>query len=617
MQFIWAFPQAVSRRGVTVALFSILVTTAVSGSQSLENSGSTTVRGVVLDSETKKPILHATVYVDRDDSASGNDTAEQQPTPDDQGKRQVTDSDGSFSFQGLGFNSHTFDVAKDGYVSATPGRAYSPGDGGQFSVYEVHVGPGTGEIRLFLTPAAKIQGRVVSEAGQPMKNMLVTLYTGVVEDGRTMWRRGKVVPTDGNGFYSFANLEPGIYVVLTDWVFDNDPDPPHGTDCGTMKFTPTGGYPPAANPGVLNFAGTRPIHLGAGHIETTDFKLSHREFQTVTWLHNGELSPQSFRTLRDGNGRNLRMVSPPESHCGRSMPEKVEPGIASPPQNMLINGRETIHLPDGDYTLLTGSGFPKDKLDGQSTSPRLGYYAHFTVAGKPLTLSYPTRPARSEPAVTFRIQEEGRPDGIPPILEAVAGSALWLTRADPLPEYTRPIPLMRAQDNNWVFYLEAGSYWVHPGDLGTAYDGTHVCIASVTAAGADMSREPLVVGLDGRGPELQLTATYHCGILHLDYGPANSNEERYGVVRSFYGFLVPQFSAFETVHKFLFESGHPQEITLGNLLPGHYKFYVSPGERSFAFRENSDVPADLGPGQEVWLKPGEKIDVSVADPPEE
>jgi len=87
-------------------------------------------------------------------------------------------------------------------------------------------------------------------------------------------------------------------------------------------------------------------------------------------------------------------------------------------------------------------------------------------------------------------------------------------------------------------------------------------------------------------------------------------------VRSFYGLLVPQFSAFETLHSFLFEPGRPQEITVGNLTPGHYKFYVSSRERGFAFRETNNAPADLGTGEDVWLKADEKADVSVAEPPE-
>ena len=613
----WASLKRGVRFRLSTALLGLLIAAPPAGCATLQNDWSVTVRGVVLDSETKLPIPHATLLVDRDPSSTPDQTSRERAARD-RGQRLTAGSNGHFAISGIAFGSHFFNAAKDGYISATiRSTLYQLEATPLFSTYEVQVGPTMGEIRLFLTPAAKIQGRVISESGQPMKNVYLTLYHGVVEDGRTMWQRARVLGTDAKGFYSFPDLAPGSYVVLSDWIFDNDPDPPHGSDCGATNFKPTGGFPPAANPGVLDFSAAQPIRLAAGHVETANLKLPHREFQTVTWIHNSELSPRSFRTLRDRNGRNLQMVSPPESHCGRFMPETLEKGSASPPENALINGRETIRVPDGDYTLLTGSGFPKDERESMSTLPRLGYYAHFAVAGKPLTLSYPNRPARSEPAVTFHIQCDRIANEVPCKAEDVAGSALWLTHADPLPEFTRPIVLNRSRDSKWVFYLEAGSYWVHTGDLGSAYAPADSCVTSVTAGGADMSREALVVGLDGKGPQLQVTTSRHCGIVHLNYAPPNPNQERYGVSRPFYGYLVPMFSAFETVHSFLFVPGRPQQITVGRLVPGHYQFYVAPHQRSFAFRETRDVAPDLGPGQDVWLKPDEKVDVSVVEPPEE
>jgi hypothetical protein len=306
------------------------------------------------------------------------------------------------------------------------------------------------------------------------------------------------------------------------------------------------------------------------------------------------------------------------------MPITAQPG----------SGRETIHLPEGQYTFLTGSGVAKSGDDAKFRGPRLGNYAHFTVAGKSLTLSYSQVPARWDPAVPVHVQidmgaEGGRCTGL--TSSAFSGSGyddgkpsyhtLWLTRADALPVYERLIPLSRSLDNKDVFYsLEPGRYWVHavePGESGPFAAQTNTYVASVTAGGVDMAKEPLVVGLDGTAPPLEVTARYHCGILHVKYGPANPYQDRYGIVRSFYGFLVPQFSAFETVHSFLFEPGRPQEITVGNLTPGHYKFYVSSRERGFAIRENTKVPADLGPGEDVWLKADERFDVSVTEPPVE
>lgn len=632
----WAFRKPIPHLGFAAALLSVMVAVPVAGCSGFQlDSDTTTVRGVVLDSVTKKPVAHATVYFDREPPPPPDAPGPLNTAPEREGRQQTTDSAGRFAFRGVDFQSHYIKVGGDGYVSASRGRVRFPQIADLYSSYEVRVGPKMDDIELYLAPAAKIQGRVTSEAGQPMKNALLTLYTGVVQDGRTMWRRGKVLATDGNGYYTFPNLEPGAYVVMSTWMFDNDPDPPHGTDCGTMSFTPTGGYPPAANPGVLDFTQAQPVHVAAGHVATANLRLPHQDFQTVTWVHNAQLAPGSFRNLVDRNGRSLKIVSPPQSHCGRSMPETVIAGPASPPNNILVNGRETIHLPDGDYNVFTGTGLAKNDAGRQYARPKPGYFAHFTVAGKPVTFSPPLLPMRTVPSVAVHTKINMRPDGIP--CAATTTSAytpvtyddgkpswhtIWLTRADPLPEYTKPSSLMLSTESKWVFFsLQPGKYWVHAVEPDDYYgpgaaDQANTYIASVTAGGVDMAKEPLVVGLDGTAPPIEVTARNHCGVLQMTYAPANPNQNRYGVVRTFYGLLVPQFSAFETIRSFLFEPGLPQTISVGNLTPGHYKFYVSPHERDFPFRESNSVPADLGPGQDVWLKPGANVDVTVVEPHE-
>ena len=626
--------QAIASFGAVAAFLSVLLLTAQRARcQSVEDSWTTTVRGVVLDSVTKKPVPQAVVYVDRDPPEPRNSAFHRGEDGTDGGQQQTTGPDGRFASQGLTFSAHYFKVAKEGYIPNTPGR-FQPGVNRPYSSYEVHVGPKMEETRFFLTPAAKIEGRVLSESGEPMKNILLTLLSGVVEDGRTIWRRDSVLPTDSDGNYSFPNLAPGAYVVLSDWMFDNDPEPAHGKSCGTSRFIPAGGFPPAAYPGVLDFSAAQTIHLGAGRVETADFRLPHRVFHPVTWLHNLDSAQGSFSSLRTGNGRKLELVSRPDSNCGRPMPEKLEPGAGTPPNNMLIGGRETIHLPDGNYSVTIRHGFSKDEGPGKFMSLWLGEFADFTVAGKPLTLAYPRALPKPQPSVSVRTRidmatEGARCSGL--TSSAFSGSSyddgkpswhtLWLTRADPLPMYERAIPLSISRDGRPEFYsLEAGKYWVHavePGEAGPFAEQTNTYVASVTSGGADMAKEPLVIGPDGTAPQLEVTAGTNCGILHLKYAPDNPYQERYGIVRSFYGLLVPQFAAFETVHSFPFEPGRPQDISVGNLTPGHYKFYVSPRVRGFAFRENHDAPADLGPGQDVWLKSGEKVEVAVVEPAQE
>lgn len=313
------------------------------------------------------------------------------------------------------------------------------------------------------------------------------------------------------------------------------------------------------------------------------------------------------------------------------MPESVQPLIRGG-FSFGGTGTETISLPDGDYTLAVRSGFAKAEGVGKYQSLWLGTYKRIDVDGRPLTLSYPAVPAKPEPSVKIHIHFDITPDRVRCAgVTSFAGSAnfqddgrpswhyIWLTPVVPLPpEERHPIALDLARDNSPQFHsLAAGKYWVHAVDLANASelgDQPNTYIASITAGGLDMSREPLVVAPDGTAPSLEITARNHCGILHMNYGPASAYQERYGIVRTFYGLLVPQFSAFENVHSFMFEPGQPQDISVGNLTPGHYKFYIANRDRGIPFREPHNIPADLGSGQDLWLKAGEKVDITVTKP---
>ena len=129
-----------------------------------------------------------------------------------------------------------------------------------------------------------------------------------------------------------------------------------------------------------------------------------------------------------------------------------------------------------------------------------------------------------------------------------------------------------------------------------------------------MARKPLVVGLNGTSSPLEVTLRNDCGNLKLHYPQAGPNANPVGIVSTFYGLLVPQFAGFMNVHSFSFQLPGPEEISVGNLAPGHYKLYLSWREQGIAFRESSTVPPGLGAGQDVWLTPGKAVEVEIAPP---
>jgi hypothetical protein len=315
------------------------------------------------------------------------------------------------------------------------------------------------------------------------------------------------------------------------------------------------------------------------------------------------------------------MDGPPGSHCGWIMPEHYDP----------VTKQRTINLPDGVYTLTTHAAHSKDEGVGKNMSLWLGNHIGFTVSGSPLTI--PSEPEHSEPVPSIRIHihfdftdPKRMCSGI--VTSAVSSPqdsdpspsrhVLWLSRADPLLEDSRPIPEMISQDNSPEFsYVEPGSYWVHavePGNTSWMTFAPNTYVAAITAGGVDMSREPLAVGLNGVSPPLEVTLRNDCGTLQLNYLAPNPHGDPVGIVRAVFGLLVPQFAGFMNEHSFLFEPGRTQNISIGNLAPGHYKFYVVRQERGIAFKSSENTPTSLGPGQDVWLHPGEKEEISVVEP---
>jgi hypothetical protein len=580
---------------------------------------SVSVQGKVIDSETNQPIAGALVSVDGDPPISQLNHLKNSPV-NNRGQEQITGSDGRFKFSKLDLDHHFFYIAKQGYTTATNGNI-------EYSSYEFQPGHGMKDLRFFLTPTSELAGQVVTNSGQTMKGVSLTLYRELVTDGRGVWQQTKQSSTDAHGSYSFKDLKAGTYVVISGWVIDNDPRPSPGAVCHSSSFMPESGYAPAAIPGVVDFSSAVPVRLKPGQRAVANLLLEHQVFHPVV-LKVGDAKPLGFSTLRDRNGRSLQMLPPQGSHCGWAMPVHYDS----------VTRQSTINLPDGSYTLQIHGGYSKSEGVGKYDSLWLANSMRFTVSGKPLTIS--SAPERSKPAPATQIHIHFDLTDSKSLCDRIVTSVvvpsrpdpnaspsrhvLWLSRADPLPEYSKPIGEMRRagipDDSTEFTYPEPGSYWVHavePGNTSWMTEAPNTYVAAITAGGVDMSLEPLVVGLDGTSPPLEVTLRNNCSAVHLKYLSQNESGDPVGIKHDFYGLLVPQFAGFIGMHSFLFESGRGQDISIGDLAPGHYKFYVVRQERGVAFRDPLGTSTALGTGQDIWLKPGDKAELSVTEPPDE
>jgi hypothetical protein len=568
----------------------------------LEQEWMVGIHGVVIDTLTKKPVAGAMVYLDRDPPLPPG--AVGAPPQQDSGRETRTDGDGRFRFTGVDLNTHYLSITKAGYTTNVTN------DVRNYHSYEIQPGAHMGELRFFLTPTGEITGRVSSDKEQSISGMQLLLYKELIDDGRGVWQKHGEQVSDAHGAYSFTGLKPGTYVVVSSWLVDNDPGHARGPGCSSYQLDPRSGYAPEAYPGVLDFFAAAPIVVAQGQRATADLKLQHQVFHTVT-LPPGRGSWQ----LVDHNGRELRRDPPPGSQCGWSLPGNLD----------RATGRHTINLPDGTYTMPIHDGGAYPQGPGKPMKLLMANFTTFTVAGGPLTV--PDTPEHPLPAPATRIHPhydltahpcdapQGGPDPPP------GRPTVWLSHANPLPEKAVRMGEMRRTndlDLTEFTYLAPGRYWVHASEVNAANYTPNTYIASVTAGGADMLREPLVVGADGTSPPLEITVRNDCGSLRVKYTPANPYREMEGVVEPFYGMLVPQFSGWVNAQGFTFEENTPWLSVIRNLPPGHYKFYVTRQEMSgIEFRDPAKLAADLGQGQDVWLKAGGKAEVSVTEPPAE
>jgi Carboxypeptidase regulatory-like domain len=587
--------------------------------QTPEDISGLTLRGSVVDTVTKKPIAGALVDLDGDPPRPGS----HRPQQDANDTEQRTDANGEFTFRHVSWDSHFFSITKPGYTSATD-------DGIDYSSYEVRPVSQMEPLRMFLTPVAELAGHVTSETGAPLKGVALTLYNERVEDGRGIWVPQKNASTDAQGFYSFTGLKSGSYVVMSGWMFDHDPGEPAGSVCPSdlHPFVVQSGYSPTATPGVTDFSKAVPVLLPQGAHAVAGLKLRDQPFHRVSLQGSVSLGFPFGNGLVDRNGRAVTGPRNPKSQCVRDPFLYVDRGAS----------QRTASLPDGLYTLHSHPSFLKDYgVVGKHASSWLGDYTTFTVAGSDMAL--PAKTVAPEPGPSTLIKghfealrlhpdhsENGTCNGTVRTSSSSPGDgkrsfpALWLSHADGLAE---PVPQQRIQaqfqnsptrqgDGPLAFGdLEAGKYWVHADETDTDY------VSAITAGGVDLSHEPLVVGANGKSAPLEVTLRDDCGSLRLNYPWPKPFRNPVGIAGDFRALVVPQFAGFAVQRSLMFINDRGDDVLIGNLAPGHYKVYILPRERGVRFRETQPVPKDFPPGQDVWVKPGEKVEITVVGPPAE
>ena len=245
------------------------------------------VRGIVVNAVTHEPIGRALVY-----------------SPDNR-YAMLSDGDGHFEFvlpkaaaDNGGITFATGNSGKlDSLMARKPGFLDDPR-----GTRPVEVLPGV-ELTIALMPEALITGRVTLPAADPARGVDVQLFARQVQDGSPRWMQKNSARTNSNGEFRFAELEPGIYKVLTREWMDNDPE----------ATTPDGqlyGFPPVYYPSATDFASASTIQLAAGQTFQADFFLVRQPYYPVkipvaNTEHNGGMNVTVLPQGQRGPGYSL------------------------------------------------------------------------------------------------------------------------------------------------------------------------------------------------------------------------------------------------------------------------------------------------------------------------
>jgi uncharacterized surface anchored protein len=120
----------------------------------------------------------------------------------------ITSENGKFEFTGLPAGKYSLSGAKRGFVTAS----YDQHD--QYSTAIVTgAGLDTEALILRLAPDAVIAGKVLDEAGDPVRHATVTLYYQDHRSGVDQIRQSRSTQTDDLGEYELTPLQPGTYFL--------------------------------------------------------------------------------------------------------------------------------------------------------------------------------------------------------------------------------------------------------------------------------------------------------------------------------------------------------------------------------------------------------------------
>jgi hypothetical protein len=189
----------------------------------------------------------------------------------------ITSEDGKYEFTGLPAGKYSLTGAKRGFISAS----YEQHD--EFSTAIVTgAGIDTENLLLRLAPDAVITGKVLDEAGDPVRQATVTLYYDDHSSGVDRIHPSRTAQTDDLGEYELTPLRPGTYFLAATgkpWYAVHPPSATvnsasNGQETPALDRSLDVAYPVTYYPDVTDADSALPIPIRGGERVEADFHLN-------------------------------------------------------------------------------------------------------------------------------------------------------------------------------------------------------------------------------------------------------------------------------------------------------------------------------------------------------
>lgn len=323
------------RQLIAITITCILATAARSRSQTTNTAqaplsgGGYKISGTVINKVTSSPLALARISI-----ADAKNSAKSAFV--------ITSENGKFEFTGVPAGKYSLTGEKRGFVTAS----YDQHE--EFSTAIVTgAGLDTENLTLRLAPNAVISGKVLDEAGEPVRHATISLYRDDHSSGVDQIRHIRGTVTDDQGAYEIASLRPGTYFVsvnATPWYAihptSRGETPRFGHEPGPVDRSLDVAYPLTFYADVTDSDDATPIPIRGGDHLQVDIHLNpvpalRLLFHVSGDREHGFAHPSFQQPVFDSS---LPVTSTGERMISRGLLEVT--GVPAGRYNINLNGQE-------------------------------------------------------------------------------------------------------------------------------------------------------------------------------------------------------------------------------------------------------------------------------------